>query len=636
MSRLVAAFNRDGCPVHQDLLARMIQPLRHCATAGPRYWSLDAIGLVYQCLRDYSDIDDLQPATGDSNVALCFDGRLDNREELCALLASDLRVNPATASDAALALAAYLRFGEPFASHLNGDFSLAVADSAQERLILARDPLGIRPLYFWASPAHFLAGSEIKAILAHPDVEARPDELTIADVLVGGDPNGLHRTFFQSIRRALPGHTVVVTRDRIREFCHWDFDVSKQVRYNSLSDYAEGLRAVFSQAVRRRLRSRGRTAVTVSGGLDSSAIFCQAEKLRQSGLATASPAAISLVFPDGTPADEKNYLEDIEDHYDIQIHRLHFDHFQYADEEKWLKNIEYPRLFWNTEFEVYRCMRETGCTTLLDGYFGDQMMASLANLFELVRSFRWRKAHREFDVLSQFLADTPRCTLRRETLNLFLRDLAPDWLMRPYRSLRRLRNSSLYPRWYSNPLREVAYQRSQQQCRPALPFASKHSELCYRCVVAPHRLDTVEQVNKMAASFGIDKAYPFMDRDLISFVMSLPSHVMNWEGVYKGLFREAMTGILPEAIRCRTWKADFTALNSKAAAKGYPRFTKYVRPDCMAAQFGFLDPGEVQRTFGQHRAHLSDVDKRAALRINSVVGLELWLRAYFVNPNSAP
>ncbi|MGZ4825075.1 MAG: asparagine synthetase B family protein, partial [Terriglobales bacterium] len=546
MSRLVSVFNRDGCPVEVPLLRQMIHPLRHCAVDGPSFWTQGAAGLAYQCLRDSSHHDDLQPVEGAGNVALCFDGRLDNREELSGILAADLSGQLADLSDASLVLACYRRFGESFATHLNGDFSLALFDAAAQRLLLARDPMGIRPLYFWVSPRVFLAASEIKAILAHPGVEVRPDQLTIADVLVGGDPHELRRTFFHHVRRALPGHTVIVTRDRIREFRHWDFDVTRQVRCASLAEYAEALRAVFQQAVRRRLRSAARAAVTVSGGVDSSAIICQAEQLRQSGLPVAAPAAISMVFPDGSAADEKRYLDEIEKHYRIEIRRLHFSAFHYVDDEKWLGQVEYPRVCWNSEFEIYRTARELGCTALLDGYYGDQMMASFANLFALARSFRWRQASREFDTLAQWLTDSPPHLLRRELVHIFLRDLAPDWLMRPFRSLRRLHDSDMYPRWYAKPLRQIAYQRCQQQRRPALPFASKHAEICYRYFLAPHRLDCVEQFNKIAASFGMDKSYPFMDRDLVAFIMSVPADVMNWRGVYKGLFREAMRGTLPE------------------------------------------------------------------------------------------
>ncbi len=628
MSRIGAIFYRDDRPVEKFELHRMMAPVRRASRAGST-WTNGTAGLAYQCTREVPAFDDVQPRVNTSGCAVVFDGRLDNREEIAADLGWDRRPALADTSDAELVLACYVRFAETFASRLKGDFSVAIFDARERRLILARDCMGIRPLYFWESRNLFLAASEIKCILQHPAVEARPDEITIADVLVGGDPNELRRTFFANVRRVIPGQTVVVTTTGIREFSHWDFDVSHQLRLSSREEYAEALRDLFARAVRHRLRSPGKVAVTVSGGLDSSAILSQALSLREGNRALAPSIGISMVFPEGTSADEKRYLEDIENRYAVEIHRLPFSSFHYMSEEKWLELIEYPRVYWNSEFVIYDTARRLGCTTLLDGYHGDQMMASNAHLFELARQFRWHRAWREHRVLGQWMTDSSPSTIRRGLVYEFLRDLAPDWLMRHYRRVRRRPDSEMYPRWYTPKLRQLAYRRCQQQRRPKLPFASKQAEISYRYFVAPHRLDIIEQVNKIAASYGVDKAYPFMDRDLVAFVISVPNHVMNWGGVFKGLFREAMRDILPENIRSRNWKAGFTALNSGAAESGYALFESLLQPDCLAARYGYMDPASVQRSIHQHRSKLSDQIMQPTVQVNSAVGLELWLRAFF-------
>jgi hypothetical protein len=259
------------------------------------------------------------------------------------------------------------------------------------------------------------------------------------------------------------------------------------------------------------------------------------------------------------------------------------------------------------------------------------MMASHAHLFELGRKLHWWRVRREFLALAQSMTDCIPSLLQRELLEMFLRDMAPDWLMRPFRTVRRLRDSDMYPRWFTEPIRRSAFQRCQQQRRPAMAFASKHTEICYRYFLAPHRLDVVEQTNKMAAAHGLTKAYPFMDRDLVAFIISVPASVMNWGGVFKGLFREAMRGILPESIRLRFWKADFTPLNSRAAASGYPRFQRHLHSNCLAVNLGYLDRAELHRTLALHQANLSSERLLPIVQVNSLVGLELWLRAFFQN-----
>ncbi|MBZ5628075.1 MAG: hypothetical protein LAO06_04330 [Acidobacteriia bacterium] len=633
MSRIAGLFHRDRRPVDAAILQRLIAPLRHSASDGPRFWRDGSAGLAYQCLQTSSASDEHQPAAGSPGLAVCFDGRLDNREDLAEKLSADLQADATQVSDAALVLACYRRFGESFAGHLLGDFAIILFDGQTQQLLLARDVIGIRPLYYWESTNTFVGASEIKAILAHPEVVACPDDVTLANVLVGGDPNELRRTCFRDIRRVVPGETVVVTADRLRGFRHWDFDPARQVRCASIAEYAEVLRARFEQAVRRRLRSPGNVAVTVSGGLDSSAILCQAAKLRKAGTPVAPAVGISWVFPDGSLADEKRYLKDIEALWQVEIRRLAYSSFRFVDEEKWVWQVEYPRVFWNSEHEVFSTAGAMGCTALLDGYFGDQMMDSSGHLFELARRFRWLQVRREFLALAGSMSDCSRRSLAQELLHRFLRDLAPDWLMRPVRSIRRLGDSDRSPRWYTVRLRNLAYRRSQQQRRPALRFPSKQAEICYRYFLTAHRLDVLEQINKIAAMYGIDKAYPFMDRDLVAFIMSVPSSVVNWQGISKGLFREAMLGILPESIRQRNWKADFTPLNSGAAARGYARLQKQLRSDCLAVEFGYIDPATLEPTLSAHHAKLNGERLLPIVQVNTLIGLELWLRAFFQREN---
>ena len=119
-----------------------------------------------------------RPPTGDGNVVL-FDGRLDDRETLLASMARGRDL--ADAPDSTLVLAAWREWGEDFLGRLQGEFALALFDAACGRLIVARDPVGCRPLYYWTNGLTFVFGSEIKAVLAHPEVPAKPNEDLLAD-----------------------------------------------------------------------------------------------------------------------------------------------------------------------------------------------------------------------------------------------------------------------------------------------------------------------------------------------------------------------------------------------------------------------------------------------------------------------
>ena len=134
----------------------------------------------------------------------------------------------------------------------------------------------------------------------------------------------------------------------------------------------------------------------------------------------------------------------------------------------------------------------------------------------------------------------------------------------------------------------------------------------------------------MCTDYGLEPAYPFMDRDLISFIMAIPGEVVNWRGVPKGLFREAMRGILPEAIRLRRWKADFTEFVNAGTAHEYREFQSYFESDCLAIEFGYVDGDAVRQALVEMKPNVHDgYSAVPTWRVAALVSLELWLQVFF-------
>src|SRR5260221_484061 len=156
MSGIVGLWNLDGRPVDEAVLARMSATLAHRGPDGEGRRLCGPAGLACQHVWVTSEeVGEVQPLVGRTGAALVMDGRLDNREEL--LPALDL---PRSSSDAACALSAYETWGERFAERLNGDFALAVYDERAQRLLLVRDAIGIRPVYYFRSGRMFAFASE--------------------------------------------------------------------------------------------------------------------------------------------------------------------------------------------------------------------------------------------------------------------------------------------------------------------------------------------------------------------------------------------------------------------------------------------------------------------------------------------
>lgn len=567
----------------------------------------------------------MQPPGCPQQLAISFDGRLDNRDELISRLSTcDLQ----NRSDAACALAAYREFGDSFAQHLKGDFAIAIFDCAQQKLLLSRDIMGIRPLYYCQTEKTFVAASEIKSILAYPGFQTRPDDDALADLLLGGDPYEMEHTCFFGISRVLQGHTVVVTPENIRSFQHWDFDTSRQIRCASIEEYAERFRFLFAQAVQRRLRSSHPVAVMVSGGLDSSAILCQAEMLKREGASVAPCVGIAMTFPENTDADEKLYLDEIEESCRIRIQRRAFSGLRFVDNEKAIWSSEFPQLEWDARTELKRLAHQSGCRVALDGYYGDQMLANPAYLVDLARNFRWTRLRRDFAEWSRWMADLDPGTVQQELRWILFRGLVPYKLVRTFRRHRGI-PPSRQPSWYSRPFRERAYRRYVASKRLQRRFASHYEKTCYEFLTARSRMNSVETYNKSSAVEGLDIAYPFMDSDLIEFLLAIPGCALNWNGVPKGLFREAMKGVLPESIRLRNWKSDFTALNNDAVESDYEKFQTYLGTGCSAVTNGFMDPIGLQSDFSKWKFDQNSI--LPAVQVTAAVAFELWLRLFWAN-----
>lgn len=573
---------------------------------------------------------ELQPAGFPQVLAISFDGRLDNRDELIDKLRG--RSSRGTVgdfhnlSDAACALAAYDEFGESFAAQLKGDFAIALVDRSQQKLLLARDVMGIRPLYYAETQNTFLAASECKSILAYPGFQTQPDDDALADLLLAGDPYERERTCFAGVSRVLSGHTVVVTPGTVRSFQHWDFDTTRQVRCASFEEYAERLRALFEQAVRRRLRSSHPVAVMVSGGLDSSAILCQGELLKKAGASVAPAIGIAMTFPDGSDADEKRYLDDIESLHKLKIQKLAFSRVQFMDVESPVWNSELPELSWDATSELMHVAAELGCRVVLNGYYGDQMFANAGYLADLARGFRWPQLRHDFAEWGRWMAEVNPAVMKQELRWILSRGVVPYPLVRTARRFMGI-SDSRHPLWYAQPFRERAFRRYAASRQVPRRFSSFYAQTCYDFLTARTRLNTVEIDSKVGAAQALEQSYPFMDSDLIEFLLAIPGHIVSRNGVPKGLFRESMKGILPESIRLRNWKGDFTALNNDAVAASYVWFKEYLGTESCGVRRGYMDLAAVESLLPSQRGDRNNA--LPARQVIAAVALELWLRVFW-------
>ena len=276
MTAIAGFWYLNGRPDATDKCARMLSAQEVYGPDAGAQWSGRDIALGRRLMRILpEDIHDRQPLIGGGGrFTLVADLRLDNRDELVERL--EIR-EAATLSDATILLAAYERWEDACLEHLVGDYAFAVWDSERRRLLLARDPVGWRPLHYHRGNGFFAFASMPKGLHALPEVPYGPDEDRAAEFLVLL-PDISTRSFFLGVERVLPAHTVSVTASTFAMRRYWN-PARRTLTLRSPDDYAERAREVLDEAVRCRLRGAQHVAATLSGGLDSAAVVSTAARL---------------------------------------------------------------------------------------------------------------------------------------------------------------------------------------------------------------------------------------------------------------------------------------------------------------------------------------------------------------------
>jgi asparagine synthase (glutamine-hydrolysing) len=144
----------------------------------------------------------------------------------------------------------------------------------------------------------------------------------------------------------------------------------------------------------------------------------------------------------------------------------------------------------------------------------------------------------------------------------------------------------------------------------------------------------MEWNNKVAAMHGLEIAFPFLDRDLISFLMAIPGEVQHQHGVPKAILREAVRDILPDAIANRTWKADFTDFVNEGLVRDYPSLVSLLTSDAATIRLGYSDSDTLRAGLVHLRDRIQARSTLVSRKFADLIGLELWLRVFFTAESS--
>lgn len=314
MSVIAGLIRFAGAPVCWEELAASSARLQAPGVGEPAYWLEGSAGLlVRQRISTPEDSFERQPWQGaDGKLALIYDGRLDNRDELAAMLGIPLKGG--TVPDGSLLLAALEHWGDNALPRLLGDFAFALWDKQNHKLLLARDQMGGRSLYYHRGAGFVAFATTFPALLALPGVPKKVDERVIADLLISNNHHP-EQTFYQDVLRVPTASTAVFDAQDVRINRYWTPEPKSQIRFASNGDYEEAMREQLDNAVACRLRTQGQVASMMTGGLDSSAVAATAaRKLAPNRLVTLTsvpPEELNLPHTRGWYNDERPFVNAI-------------------------------------------------------------------------------------------------------------------------------------------------------------------------------------------------------------------------------------------------------------------------------------------------------------------------------------
>jgi len=547
-------------------------------------------------------------------VVLLLDGAIDNRRELSRELGREPL--PEKLADPQLLLAAYLWWGIDFLPRIVGEFALILWDGRHQKMIAARDALGVGELFYTCCPKTIAIATQVWQLTPlRSSCRQRFDEAFLVEFL-STFRSFRERTALVGIRRLLAGHALVVNRDGWKVFPFWNWPSSNSGVSVPGRELSEAFLHLFREAIERQCAPDRRSWAELSGGIDSSAIVGNVRALQESGrLARGDYATVTLTWPDTPESDERQWVVAVLDHLDIPGHFVNAEDLFFDGAEAAARYRNDPHFgilcapFLRAEADL---LAAHGVEILLSGARAEAVLLDVLpppfHFFQLCEQGRWaellpqlRKWQRSSGISypNLLVAGLLRpwwAAVTQGSLASF--SPPPPWL-RPEVSRRHgfsdLLRSGLVPRRHDDPVLQYQYEVLQR---------------------------SESLINRGDFPLLVEIRHPYLYRPLAELCLRAP-----WsekvDPVYsKVLLRRAMKGLLPEAVRLRRdWKSPTTA--AFAAFRRRWGGLRSLGEGSLLVQMGVIDRAKWLDALRLARHGHSD----HFVALTSTLALDIWLQA---------
>jgi asparagine synthase (glutamine-hydrolysing) len=559
-------------------------------------WLSDHAALGHRRLAVIDVVGGVQPMSTDEAV-IVYSGEAYNFRELRREL-EDRGRTFRTRSDTEVVLTAYLEWGADFVSRLNGMYAFAIWDLRSSELLLVRDRMGIKPLYYAPTPGGVLFGSEPKAILANPGFTARIDDEGFAELLSNTKTPG--HGIFTGIHEVRPGHLVRVSRAGLGEHRYWGLTATEHT--DDVPATVAHVRELLEDIVSRQLISDVPLCTLLSGGLDSSALTAFAARSSEDQI-----RSFSVDFTDesgGFIPDEMRatadgpFAADVVKYVDTRHQDVVLDSGQLADPQAMdavLRARDLPGMG-DMDTSLYLLFKEIRkqSTVALSGESADEVFGGY-----------------------QWFHDP--AAVAAETFPWMVTALGSSWrgLLDPG-FLQRIDLQGHVERRYREALSEVPHLPAESQTEHRM------REICYLHLTRFVQL-LLDRKDRMSMAVGLEVRVPFCDHRLVEYVFNTPWSFKTFDGREKSLLRGAAADLLPESVVQRV-KSPYPSTQNPSYERAVRARLSEILNDSGAPVQPYLNAAATREALKRPIGHTSL--QRDRVSMERVIGLNDWLAAY--------
>lgn len=623
----IAFSSRSGRTVSRSLIEAMRDVITHRGPDDEGLFIDRNVGLGHRRLSIVDVSRGHQPMTNeDATLHITYNGEIYNHADYRESLEARGHIYN-THCDTETILHLYEEHGTACVDYLRGMFAFAIWDQRKQELFIARDRLGVKPLYYvHTDDGSLYFGSEIKTLLEAGAIKADLNYAVLSDYLANHAPSG-EETLFRGVKRLLPGHVLTWRDGEVSIRRYWDVDFSKETEVRDDKTYIEQWSELFRESVRLRLMADVPLGMFLSGGIDSSAIAAV-----MSGMVAEPIKTFSVAFKE-REANELEYARLVSDAYKTNHHEITVTPEQFF--------AALPQLVWHEDeplahpssvalYFVSKLASEH-VKVVLTGEGSDELLAGYGRyrrtIWNLALGRKYNKvtpAIARDTIRNQIERMLPGGRLRQKLMRTFL-VLSPE-LESIYFDNFAVFPAPMQQQMFTSETRDRIHEIDPYVELRRLLERTKDLSLLDGLLYADIKTylhELLMKQDQMSMATSIESRVPFLDHKLVEFTARMPDSMKLRGGTTKYVLRESMKGVLPEKILTRSKMGFPVPIGSWFRGPYKSVVDEYVLGE-RALSRGIFAPEFVRKIVSLHQSGEDHSERLWAL-----VNFEMWLRRFF-------